>query len=47
VGEDADIRYEDEELLQVAKMVARVFIEEGKGELRKVPAPEGAVHIEP
>jgi hypothetical protein len=39
------IRYDDERLLHVAKMVAEVFIKAGKGEgNKKVPAPEGVVH---
>jgi amidase len=41
------IRYDDYRLLHVAKMVAKVFIEAGKGGLRKVSAPDGVVHIKP
>ena len=41
-------RYDDERLLEVAKMVAEVFIEAGRGEGNKVvPAPEGIVHVKP
>ena len=41
-------RYDDERLLEVAKMVAEVFIMAGKREGNKVvPAPEGAVHVKP
>ena len=41
-------RYDDERLLEVAKMIAEVFIEAGRGEGNKVvPAPEGIVHVKP
>ena len=41
-------RYDDERLLEVAKMVAEVFIMAGKREGNKVvPAPEGIVHVQP
>lgn len=41
-------RYDDEILLEVAKMVAEVFIKAGKREGNKVvPAPEAAVHVKP
>jgi len=41
-------RYDDERLLEVAKMVAEVFIEAGKKEGNKVvSAPEGIVHVKP
>ena len=40
-------RYQDEKLLQVAKLVAEVFIGSDEGKLKHVPAPDGAVHVEP
>jgi len=42
-----DCRYHDEKLLQVAKLVAEVFIGSDGGGLRHVPAPDGAVHVGP
>jgi len=44
---ELNVRYDDERLLHVAKIVAEVFIKAGEGGLRKVPAPEGAVHLKP
>lgn len=41
------MRYEDERLLQVAKLVADVYIGADEGTLNRVPAPEGAIHIQP
>jgi amidase len=40
-------RYQDERLLHIAKLVAEVFIEAGKDNLRKVPAPAGVVPLRP
>jgi Asp-tRNA(Asn)/Glu-tRNA(Gln) amidotransferase A subunit family amidase len=40
-------RYHDERLLHIAKLIAGVFIKAGKDALRKVPVPEGAVHLKP
>ena len=41
-------RYDDERLLEVAKMVAEVFIKAGKKEGNNVvPAREGIVHVKP
>lgn len=40
-------RYQDERLLHIAKLVAEVFIEAGKDDLRKVPAPIGVVALRP
>lgn len=40
-------RYQDERLVHVAKFVAEVFIEAGKDDLRKVPAPGGVVALKP
>lgn len=40
-----DARYEDEQLLQVAKLVAEVFVGADQGRLNKVPAPEGVMHL--
>jgi len=40
-------RYQDERLLHIAKLVAEVFIEAGKDDLRKVPAPNGVVALKP
>jgi hypothetical protein len=34
-------------LVHVAKFVAEVFIEAGKDDLRKVPAPGGVVALKP
>ena len=38
-------RYQDERLLHIAKLVAEVFIEAGKDDLRKVPSPAGVVAL--
>jgi len=40
-------RYQDERLLRIAKLVAGVFIEAGKDDLRKVPSPAGVVALKP
>jgi len=40
-------RYQDAKLLHIAKLVAEVFIEAGKDDLRKVPAPAGVVALKP
>jgi hypothetical protein len=40
-------RYQDERLLHIAKLVAGVFIETGKDDLRKVPGPAGVVALKP
>jgi amidase len=40
-------RYQDERLLQIAKLVAGVFIEAGKDDLRKVLVPAGVVALKP
>jgi amidase len=40
-------RYQDERLLHIAKLVAGVFIEAGKEDLRKVPAPAGVLAFKP
>jgi hypothetical protein len=39
-------RSEDERLLQVAKLVAKVFIGADDGKLKHVPTPEGVVHLQ-
>lgn len=40
-------RYDDGRLLGVAKLVADMFIKAGEKDIRKVPAPEGVVHLKP
>jgi amidase len=40
-------RYQDERLLHIAKLVAEVFIEAGKDDLRKVLVPAGVVALKP
>jgi hypothetical protein len=40
-------RYDDARLLGAAKLVAEVFIAAGEKDMRKVPAPEGVVHLKP
>jgi hypothetical protein len=40
-------RHDDARLLGVAKLVAEVFIKAGEKNMRKVPAPEGVVHLKP
>jgi len=40
-------RYQDERLLHIAKLVGGAFIEAGKEDLRKVPAPGGVVALKP
>jgi Asp-tRNA(Asn)/Glu-tRNA(Gln) amidotransferase A subunit family amidase len=40
-------RYKDQDLLEVAKMVAEVWIGADGGKLKRVPAPEGVVHVKP
>jgi hypothetical protein len=40
-------RYHDEKLLHIAKLVSEVFIGSDGGRLKHVPAPPGAVHVEP
>jgi Asp-tRNA(Asn)/Glu-tRNA(Gln) amidotransferase A subunit family amidase len=42
-------RYKDQDLLEVAKVVADVWIGAGEdeGKLKRVPAPEGVIHIKP
>jgi hypothetical protein len=39
-------RSEDEKLLQVAKLVAGVFLGADEGKLKHAPAPEGVVHLQ-
>jgi hypothetical protein len=39
-------RYQDEKLLQVAKLVASVFVGSDGGKLKHPPAPNGAVYVE-
>jgi amidase len=40
-------RYQDERLLHIAKLVAEVFIEAGKDDLRKVTSPAGVIALKP
>lgn len=40
-------RYKDQDLLEVARAVAGVWIGADGGKMRKIPAPEGVVHIQP
>lgn len=41
-----DDRYQDDQLLHVAKLVARIFVGSDGGKLKYAPAPDGAVHVE-
>jgi amidase len=40
-------RYKDQDLLEVARVVAEVWIGADGGKLKRVPAPEGTVHVKP
>ena len=40
-------RYKDQDLLNVARVVAGSWIGADRGKLKRVPAPEGVVHLKP
>lgn len=40
-------RFKDQDLLEVAKLVAEVWIGADGGKLKRIPAPEGVVHVKP
>jgi len=40
-------RFKDQDLLEVAEVVAEVWIGADGGKLKRIPAPEGAVHVKP
>jgi amidase len=40
-------RFKDQALLEVAQVVAGIWIGADEGKLKKVPAPEGVVHVKP
>jgi hypothetical protein len=40
-------RFKDQALLEVAQTVAGVWIGADGGKMKKVPAPDGAVHVKP
>ena len=40
-------RFQDQGLLEVAQKVARLWIGADGGKMKKVPAPQGAIHVKP